>query len=211
MKNAIVFLSIFFFLSFPLVKAQSIDTTFQKRSFRQQLFGIHYIQEHKPAQVFSSSSEIDAYYKDFIASWKASLTDEDPLMYNLDPYAAILLLKMSMGPEIEKARWAKCHVYSRYMIPSFIKDFDHYSQDINIRNSYLIYWPAIDWMINPLFCYCELAVQKWEEFHQRLGQLPELMNRYLREATYGDENQKKSLEKTLRASLKNKRLFSIRN
>lgn len=211
MKKYFLILSVFVLILFQLLEAQPIDTTFQKRSFRQQLFALEYIKVHKPPQAFNSPLEIDTYFKEFIKSWKVSMAEEEPLLSNLDPYASIWLLRMSMGVEAEQAMWARCHVFREYMIPSFMRDFDHYSQDISLKNSYLIYWPAIDWMVNPLFCHCDLPLETWDKFNLRLAQLAGIMDKYLSKNKYGDENQKRVLEQTGRVSLKNRLLFSIRN
>ena len=175
-----------------LAYAQEVDTTFKRRNLQQQLFVIDYMKANKLTSPFSTPDEIDAYFEKLGGAWAKEVSGEDPHMAQFNPYIYIWALHSLIGTDAPD--WANCHVYTKYMVPAFLTDFERYSDKVTSENAYLVRW-GLDWIISSLAFRCKLSPHGWTRLKSALDQIPSLMERYLGSGAYADEQVKLQLER----------------
>jgi thiol-disulfide isomerase/thioredoxin len=178
-----------------LAYAQEVDTTFKRRNLRQQLFVIDYMKANKLTSPFSTPDEIDAYFEKLGGAWAKEVSGEDPHMAQFNPYIYIWALHSLIGTDTPD--WANCHVYTKYMVPAFLTDFERYSDKVTPENAYLVRW-GLDWIISSFAFRCKLSPHGWTSLKSALDQIPSLMERYLGSGAYADEDVKLQLERAKR-------------
>jgi len=206
MKNGTV-LSLLMILC-CLAYAQEVDTTFKRCNLRQQLFVIDYMKTNKLASSFSTPDEIDAYFEKLGGAWAKEVSGEDPHMAQFNPYIYIWALHSLIGTDAPD--WANCHVYTKYMVPAFLADFERYSDEVTPENAYLVRW-GLDWIISSLAFRCKLSPHGWARLKSTLDQIPSLMERYLGLGAYADEDVKLQLERAKRDVDQIKPLLAIQD
>ena len=208
-----IFVFLLLGLSLDVANAQDVDTTFQSRTLRQQYFAIDFMKDHPIERHFSTGQEMDAHLDKLQQAWVKEVNDEHPHMAVIDPYVYawyLYSIVSSTTPGKEPANWAWCRVYTEYMTPAFLTDFDLYSAEITKANAFLVS-SGMNWMVSGHMFRCNTSELDWRRLKAAFERTPSLMGQYLEKGIYTNEDVKISLERARNEVEKVRSLFDIKD
>ncbi len=185
-----------------------VDTTFNNRNIRQQMFLIDYLKDNESENPPELPEEIDAFITTAEAAWAEEVKEETPLMGRFNPYVVMWLLHSAYKGE-DPPQNTVCYMYSEYAVPAFLADFEQYSK-VDPANAPLIRW-GYDWVGGRLALKCEFETERWEKLFSAFEQAPSLYQKYLDTEAFADNRFAREIRQAKQFFERNIPLYAVRD
>ncbi len=198
-----------FLLAVPNFAQKSVvDTTFNNRNIRQQMFLIDYLKHNEPENPPELPEEIDAFITAAEAAWAEEVKKEAPLMGRFNPYVVMWLLH-SAYKGADPPQKTECYMYSEYAVPAFLADFEQYSM-VDPVNAPLVRW-GYDLVGSQLALKCEIETERWDKLLSAFEQAPSLFQKYLDTEAFADKRFAREIRQAKQFFERNAPVYAVRD
>lgn len=117
--------------------AQEPDSTLGIRTKLQLDYVWKYLKQHKRPEPFKSTAEIDSLMGELVTNWSIEIGDKNPALKRFGSYAYIISYLYFFPDMKPEWRWL-CHVWSNYILPAFLEEFEYFKKEPTKRKANLI-------------------------------------------------------------------------
>ena len=162
---------------------QSIDVTLDNRFFLQYSFAYHFIEardslyfaQHGSWKPFESTDSIESFMSDLQRAWKRSQKKTDAEYLRLESTAYFNVAQRKHSHDWD---WINEYIWRKYMIPSFLQDFD-FCSDNPAPEKASILTPSNAGNIFALARCLHLPPEDWHRLYSAYSRMPHLLDTYL--------------------------------
>jgi thiol-disulfide isomerase/thioredoxin len=175
--------------------AQKLTVTLRDRGFAQQRFAFDfvikhdsiYVAQHDRCEPFGSIAAIDSFMRQFKVAWEDNIAVQDPVLKRIDSYVYNQIERQKTG-----GPWSEAHVWEKYMVPSFLADFEYCRTSPTADKAYLL-WPGNAGNIFTFAFNNDLRSEQWKKLNTAYLEMASVIDAYLAAKAYTDSTQLKSL------------------